>query len=100
MMERSGHVSRGQARGAWPKLAALAVLLLSGWPAGEAAGQHGGLFTAVSPSAAAVNAAQTDPDRLTLRRRLVTIKVGQFAPATDSAARTAAAGFEIAPGGC
>ncbi len=66
---------------------------------GETAGQPGGLFTAVSPSAAAANAARTAPDPLTLRRRLVKIDLGQLAPAPDSAARVAAAGIEIAPRG-
>ena len=102
-MAHRGRTSRGRA-GAAPRrrshrLAALAVLLLSGWPAGEAAAQPGGLFTAVSPSDAAVDVAPAAPDTLTLRRRLVTIDLGQLVPATDSAARGAAAGIEVAPSG-
>ena len=102
-MERSGHVSRGHADGAMrrlrARLAALAVVLLSGWPAGEAAAQPGGLFSAVSASAAEVGATGLEPDELTLRRRLVTIDLGQLAPVTDAAARGAAAGIEVAPSG-
>ena len=102
-MECFGHVSRGHAEGAMrrlrARLAALAVVLLSGWPAGEAAAQPGGLFSAASASAAEVDATRIDPDLLTLRRRLVTIDLGQLAPVTDTAARGAAAGIEIAPSG-
>ena len=75
---------------------ALAVLLLSGWVAGEAAAQPGGLFMAASPAGAGIGVTPTAPDTLTLRRRLVTIDLEQLVPATDSAARGAAAGTEIA----
>ena len=78
---------------------ALAVLLLSGWPAGEAAAQPAGLFTAASASGAEVGATRSEPDSLTMRRRLVTIDLGQLVPGTDAAARGAAGGIEIAPSG-
>ena len=89
--ERFGVVSR--------RHLALAVLLLSGWPAGEATAQTGGLFTAVSASDTARGVVPAAPDRLTLRRRLVTIDLGQFALAADPAARGAAAGIGVAPSG-
>ena len=98
-MERSGHVSKGQVGCASWALAALTVLLLSVWPAGAAAAQPGGLFSAASASATEVGATGFEPDQLTLRRRLVTIDLGQLAPVTDAAARGAAAGIEIAPNG-
>ncbi len=96
-----GRVSRGQAasRQRLLRLAALAVLLLSGWPAEEAAAQPGGLFTAVAASNADIDVALAAPDTLTMRRRLVTIDLGQLVPATDSAAGRAAAGIEVAPSG-
>ncbi len=102
-MAHFGHASRGQAgrasRRRSRRLSALAVLLLWGWPAEEAAGQPGGLFTAASPSAADIDVVRTAPDPLTLRRRLVTIDLGQLSPAPDTAARAATAGIEIAPRG-
>ena len=102
-MERSGHVARGQADGAMlplpARLAALAVLLLLGWPATEAAAQPGALFTAASRAGASVGIAANEPDGLTMRRRLVTIDLGQLVPAADTAARRAAAGIEVAPSG-
>ena len=81
------------------RLATVAVLLLSGWPPGEAAAQPGGLFTAVSPSAVDIDAAPNATDTLTLRRRLVTIDLGQLASTTDAAAGGAAAGIEVPPSG-
>ena len=66
---------------------------------GEAAGHPGGLFTAVSPSALAVDASPIAPDTLTLRRRLVTIDLGQLAPAADAATLGGAADTGIAPRG-
>lgn len=103
-MKRSTYVSRGQPGCARQRLAALAVVILAGWPAGNAAAQPDGLFSTVSPSAAEMDIVRTGPDPLTLRRRLVTIDLGQLAPATDAAARGAAArgaaaGIEIAPSG-
>ena len=98
-MDRSGHASEGQVGCASWRLAALAVVLVSGWPAGEAAAQPDGIFTPASASAAEVDATRIDPDPLTLRRRLVTIDLGQLVPATDAAPRGAAAGIEIAPAG-
>ena len=78
---------------------ALAILLLAGWPAGETAAQPGGLFTAASASGAEIEATRIDPDPLTMRRRLVTIDLGQLVPAADAAGRRAAAGIEVAPSG-
>ena len=98
-MAHLGHVSPGRADCAWRRIPALAVLLLSVWLAEEATGQPGGLFSAVSPTGAAVDVSRTAPDALTLRRRLVTIDLGQLVPVTDAATRAAAAGIEIAPSG-
>ena len=89
---RAGCASRRRSR----QIAALAVLLLSGWPTGEAARQPGGLFTAVSLDAVAVGASPIARDTLTLRRRLVTIDLGQLTPA---ATLGGAAGTDIAPRG-
>ena len=103
VMETSRHVPRGWA-GCGPRRrsrppAALAVLLLLGWPTGAAAGQPGGLFTAVSPAAVTAGASPITPDTLTLRRRLVTIDLGQLEPAADAAIQRGAAGTGIAPRG-
>ena len=102
-MELSKHVSRARAdcasRRRSRQLAAFAVLLLSGWPTGEAARQPGELFTAVSLDALAVGASPIARDTLTLRRRLVTIDLGQLAPAADAATLGGAAGTGIAPRG-
>ena len=99
-MAHLGCVSWGQAAAASRRrsrqLLALAVLLLSGWTAGEAAAQPDGLFTPASMSG--TGTASTAPDTLTVRRRLVTIDLGQLVPATDSAPG-AAAGIEIAQRG-
>lgn len=101
-MAHLGCVSWGQAAAASRRrsrqLLALAVLLLSGWTAGEAAAQPDGLFAPASMSGAGTGAASTAPDTLTVRRRLVTIDLGQLVPATDSAPG-AAAGIEIAQRG-
>ena len=105
VLARYRQISRGQTNAASRRrsgcIAALvAVVLLSGWPAGEAAAQPGGLFTIVSSSDAAIGGvAPVASDRLTLRRRLVTIDLRQLVPATDSAARGALAGIEIASRG-
>ena len=97
-MAHLGCVSRGQAgtaaRRRSRQFLALAVLLLSGWTAGEAAAQPGGLFTAASTAGAGIGIAPTAPDTLTLRRRLVTIDLEQLVPTADSA-QGAAAGIEI-----
>ena len=102
-MAHFGQVSGGQAEVASRRrsrqLAALVVLLLSGWLRGEVAAQPGGLFAAASSSDAAINVAPESPDSLTLRRRLVTIDLGHLVPATDSAAGRSAAGIEAAPSG-
>ena len=97
VMESSRHVSREKAGCARRRCAALAVLLLCGWPAGDAVGQPGGLFSAVSQSAAEMDATRVEPDPLTLRRRLVTIDLAQIAPVTDAATRGTTAGIEVAP---
>ena len=68
---------------------AIGVLLAASLPAGEAAGQSAGLFTAVEPATAGVAAArgfQTADDPLAIRRRLVAIDFGQLAPPADAAA--------------
>ena len=102
-MAHFGQVSGGQAdvaaRRRSRQLAALVVLLLSGWLRGEAAAQPGGLFAAASSSDAAISVAPASLDSLTLRRRLVTIDLGQLVPAKDSAAGRSAAGIEAAPSG-
>ena len=46
-----------------------------------------------------MGATRSAPDTLTLRRRLVTIDLGQLAPATDAATGRGAAGIGIAPRG-
>ena len=98
-MAHLGRVSSGRSGCAWRRIAALAVLLLTVWLAQEATGQPGGLFSAVSPTGATVDVSRTAPDALTLRRRLVTIDLGQLVPVPDAASPAAAAGIEIAPSG-
>ena len=112
-MDNAGHVSQLPAGCPWGAVAligegrvepsgrrtrrlaaALAALLLPVLPAVAAAGQAGGLFTAVG-SATPVAAARVSPtpsDALTLRQRLVTIDFGQLAPT----AAPAGAGAETA----
>lgn len=98
-MAHLGRVSSARSGCAWQRIAALAVLLLTVWLVQEATGQPGGLFSAVSPTGATVDVSRTAPDALTLRRRLVTIDLGQLVPVPDAASRAAAAGIEIAPSG-
>ena len=101
-MQHCGQVSRQVAgrplgrRVRW--LAALAAVLL---PVLPAAGQPGGLFTAVGPAraASAPRVSRTPPEALTLRQRLVTIDLGQLAPPGDAALRGAAAGAGFPPSG-
>ena len=102
-MEHGGHVSRrvaGWLVGRWARrIAVIAAVLL---PVVPAAGQPGGLFTAVGPAppASAVRGVSPAPaDALTLRRRLVTIDLGQLAPPGDAARPGGAAGTPSAPPG-
>ena len=58
-------------RSGGPRSAVLAGVLLAALPAGEAAGQPGGLFRAVAPAGlAAVPGAEPASDSITLRRRV------------------------------
>ncbi len=102
-MEHGGHVSRrvaGCLVDRWAcRIAVIAAVLL---PVVPAAGQPGGLFTAVGPAppASAVRSVSPAPaDALTLRRRLVTIDLGQLAPPGDAARPGGAAGTPSAPPG-
>ena len=101
-MQHCGHVSRlvaGCPLGRRVRrLVALAAVLL---PVLPAAGQPGGLFTAVGPAraASAPRVSRTPPDALTLRQRLVTIDLGQLAPPGDAALRGGAAGALSPPSG-
>ena len=70
------------------QLVALAAVLLPVFPVEEVAAQPSGLFTAVEPASAAATTTRvspTPPDSLALRRRLVTIDLGQLTPAADAA---------------
>ncbi len=76
---------------------AAAAVLLAVLGVGEAAGQPGGLFRAVQPSAAGVVAPDSPraDDSVTLRRRLVAIDFAQLTPPAGVAAESAA----VAPSG-
>ena len=79
--------------------AAVAVALLAGLAADEAAGQPGVLFREVAPAGAVVGLdLSTAPDAITLRRRLVAIDFGQLTPPADTAAAVSA-GAAAAPSG-
>ena len=78
--------------GAFRGSTALAAALLAGLAAAEAAGQPTGLFREVEPTAAAIaRGLPTDPDSITLRRRLVAVDFGQLTPWADT--------FAAIPGG-
>ena len=86
-------------RSGGPRSAVLAGVLLAALPAGEAAGQPGGLFRAVAPAGlAAVPGAEPASDSITLRRRLVAIDFGQLTPPAGAAA-AAPGGALAAPSG-
>ncbi len=85
--------------GAFRGSTALAAALLAGLAAAEAAGQPTGLFREVAPTAAAIaRGLPTDPDSITLRRRLVAVDFGQLTPSADTAA-AAQGGRPAAPSG-
>ena len=81
-MDHAEQVSRSPFGGVMRRRAALS---------GEVAGQSAGIFTPVvpAPAGAVVGVSPTPPDPLTLRRRLVTIDLGQPTPST-ARRRTAA----------
>ena len=82
-MDHNEQVSQSLGVAAARQLAPLAALLLVAALVGEVAAQSTGLFTTIAPSlAAAVRVSPTPPDPLTLRRRLVTIDLGQLTPST------------------
>ena len=74
-----------------PRRTVLAGMLMAALWAGDAEGQPGGLFQAVSPAGvAAAPGSRAVPDSLTLRRRLVSIDFGQLTPPVAAAAGEAA----------
>lgn len=85
-MDHAEQVSQSLAVAGGRRRAALAAVLLAATLAGDVAAQSIGLFTPVVPSlaVAATRVSPTPPDPLTLRRRLVTIDLGQLTPATTA----------------
>ena len=95
-MDHTEQVSQSLAVGAGRRRATLAAVLLAATLVGEVAAQSTGLFTPVVPSpTVAARISQTPPDPLTLRRRLITIDLGQLTPST--AALSSAAELLSAP---
>ena len=82
-MDDAEQASRPPVGGAVGRRAALAVLLAAAL-AGEVTGQSADLFTPVesAPASAAALVSPATLDPLTLRRRLVTIDLGQLTPST------------------
>ena len=80
----SGFASLAVAAGR--RRAPLAAVLLAAALVSEVAAQSTGLFTPVLPlpAGAATRVSPTPPDPLTLRRRLVTIDLGQLTPSTTA----------------
>ena len=81
-MDHVEQVSQSLTGAAGRRRATLAAVLLAAALAVEVAAQSAGLFTPVvpSPALAAARISPPPPDPLTLRRRLVTIDLGQLTP--------------------
>ena len=97
-MDHAEQVSQSLTVAAGLRRATLAAVLLAATLAGDVAAQSIGLFTPALPSlAVAVTRVSPTPldDPLTLRRRLVTIDLGQLTPSTT--ALSSAAEFPAAP---
>ena len=91
-MDHAAQVSQSSAIAAGRRRATLATVLLVATLAGDVAAQSIGLFTPVVPSlaGAATRVSPTPPVPLTLRRRLVTIDLGQLTPSTTAPSSAAA----------
>ena len=85
-MDHTEQVSQSLAVATRHRRTTLVAVLLAAALVGEVAAQSTGLFTPVvaSPAVAAARISPTPLDPLTLRRRLVTINLGQLTPSTTA----------------